>query len=317
MDSKYVMSLMILGSILLFLFILSIVFALFNLNEKNKISTRIKDYKESFYKETLKDIQNSKTTRNIYDSLELLLARSQLKYNYSWNVPLFLILLLNVFFYAYFSTLKLLDGVLTSLIIAGISTVFPIILVEFMATLKGKKLKSQILSLIPVLINNAKLTNGDIFRTMKESSEKVKVPMNMYLQEFVDEYEHGVPQNVCFNNLRYKISDFRFTRIIDCLENHLYKGGNVVVTLSSINKEYQAREVEEDRKKKQNAGTAMGIYIAVAGNVLILWIINLVMPELIVTIKGKDWLLSLIILNISISLFIGYIATRSQMKENS
>lgn len=315
-NNKFLLAFIIVGGIAFFLLILSIMFYIFDLKEKRSISTTMKKYREDFVTQAFKDIQNNKTTKNLYEKLDLLLSRSQLNYKYSWTVPKFCLLMFFIFLYSFYSCYAFLGGSLSAIVLSLAVSGFPIIIFEFFAAKKGKALKGQILSFIPVLINNAKLTNGDIFRTIKKSVPKVKEPLKIYLQEFVEEYESGISPSSCFNNLREKISDYRFTRVIDCLENHLYKGGDVVVTLSSINKEYLAREVEEDRRKKQNSSTAMGIYICVLGNICILWIINMVMPEIIVELKNHQFVLSLVMINIIISVFIGYAATRSQSKEN-
>lgn len=315
-SNKFVLALVIIGSFTFFLFVLSIVFSVLELKEQKDFSYKIKKYNEDFVKQALSEFQNSKTTRNLYEKIELLLSRSQLNYKYSWTVPQFCLLVFLIFLYTFYSSFDVLGGFMAAFVLGMAAAFLPIVTVEFIATRKGKALKGQILSFIPVLINNAKLTGGDIFRTIKNSVPKVKEPLKIYLQEFVDEYESGVSPTICFKNLRSKIADYRFTRIIDCLENHLYKGGNVVVTLSSINKEYLSREVEEDRRRKQNSSTAMGIYVSVVGNILILWLINMVLPEIITTLKENQIILGIVMINMLISVFIGYAATRIQTKES-
>lgn len=300
----------------IFMFILSIIFFIYEIKEKKSFKQKIKDYNEQFYRQTLNDIESNKTTKTIYDKIDFLLSRSQLKYKYSWTVGLFVFLVLLMFLFGFYTCLEVIGGLLTSFIIGFASAAFPIILTEMFATYKGRKLKSQIISLIPILINNAKLSGGDVFKTVKDSSSKIKPPLRMYLEEFIIDFESGINPSKCFDNLRYKVADFRFKRIIDCLETHLYKGGNVVVTLSSLNKEYMAREVEEDRRRKQNSSTTLGIYFCVIANFFILWMVDYVMPELIVTLKQNDFVIALGMINTLISLVIGYSATKTQTKES-
>lgn len=311
-NDKVLIILILVGCIAIFLMAMSVIFYIYELKDQKHFSHKIKEYKEEFYTQTLKDIQNNKTTRTLYDRVDLLLSRSQLKYNFSWNIKLLFALILLMFLYGYFVTIDIIGGFFLPLVIAIVFAIFPIITIEFISSYKGKKLKSQIISLIPILINNAKLTGGDIFKTIKNTVPKVNAPLKMYLAEFVYEYENGVSPATCFDNLRYKIADSRFTRIVDCLETHLYKGGNVVVTLGSLNKEYLAREVEEDRRKKEHSSTVLGIYISVLGNILILYIVNMVMPEIVEELKKNDIVMALIVINILISLMIGYAATRIQ-----
>lgn len=304
-------------SIVIFALIMTLFFYFYEKQEEEKFSNRIKKYNEEFYLQTLKDIQSHKVTRTLYEKLDLLLSKSQLKYKYSWNIPLFLGLIFSLFFIGYFGTYERLGGFILSFVIGLIGAMIPFLLLEIIANRNGKKLKSQILSFIPVLINNAKLTGGDVFKTIKKSVEKVNDPLKTYLNEFIEEYENGVSPFKCFNNLRYKISDFRFTRIIDCLETHLYKGGNVVVTLGSINKEYLARDIEEDRRRKANSATSIGIYATVVGNFIILYITSLVFPEIIEILKQHQFIIVLILINIVLSLIIAYAATKMQRKKGA
>lgn len=315
-NSTFRTILLVVGGISVFLFILSIIFFIYEMKDKKDFRYKIKEYNEQFFVQTLKSIEENKNTKNLYDNIDLLLSRSQLKYKYCWDVGLFVFLSILTFLFGFFACLEILGGAYTALIIAFASAAVPTVITEFIATRKTKQLKSQLLSLIPILINNAKLSGGDVFRTIKESASKVKPPLRMYLEEFVLDYESGISPTRCFDNLRYKVPDFRFKRIIDCLETHLNKGGNVVVTLSSLNKEYMSREVEEDRRRKQNSSTTTGIYFCVVANFLLLWMVDYIMPELIVTLKQNDYIIALGMLNTIISLGIGYISTKTQTKES-
>lgn len=315
LNTNFIYVLIGIGSLAFFMFVMGIIFYINELNEKKKIAYKIKEYNEEFYNQTLKDIKNNNTTRTIYEKLDLMLIRSQLKYKYSWNVGLLVGLIVCLFFYGYFSTIDMLGGFIVPIIIAITMSCIPFVCMEFISYHEGKKMKGQILAFIPVLINNSKLSGNDIFRTIKLSANKVNAPLSMYLKDFVNEYENGIPPSVCFENLKYKVPDFRFVRIIRCLENHLYKGGDVVVTLGSISKEYNAREVEEDRRRKQNSSTTMGIYVAVLGNIMILYMMNSILPEVIAVIRQNEWILAAVIINILISLFIGYKATRVRTRD--
>lgn len=309
--------LLIVGGISIFLFFLSIIFFIYEIKDKKDFKYKVKEYNEQFFIQTLNSIESNKNTKTIYDNIDFLLSRSQLKYKYSWDVGLFVFLTLLMFLFGFYSCLEILGGVYTSFIIAFATSALPTILAEFISTYKTKQLKSQLLSLIPILINNAKLSGGDVFRTIKESSTKVKPPLRVYLEEFVLDYESGISPTRCFQNLRNKVPDFRFKRIVDCLETHLNKGGNVVVTLSSLNKEYMSREVEEDRRKKQNSSTTTGIYFCVVANFFLLWMVDYIMPELIVTLKQNDYVIALGMMNTLISLAIGYVSTKTQTKESA
>lgn len=86
----------------------------------------------------------------------------------------------------------------------------------------------------------------------------------------------------------------------------------MAVTLSSIQKEYLAREIEEDRRKKEYYANVLGIYIAVAANIGIVYEISKVMPEVIIELKGPDYKYNILfaVLTILVSLFIAFKSTR-------
>ena len=302
--------------IAIFLLFLGIFFKISQLREEKSLKERIKLYNEQLFQQTLDDLQESKTTKGIYEKLDLLLSRSQLKYKYSWDVLLLIILVLLCFAFGFYTAYVLIEGFTSSIVVAITFAAFPIVSIELLASIKGRQLKGQTISLIPILINNAKLSGGDIYKTIKDSAVKTKQPIKMYLEEFVSDYENGIRPTKCFNNLRYKVSDYRFKRIIDCLEHHLYKGGNVVISLSALNKEYMAREIEEDRRKKENSATSIGILLCVILNFVVLYGVSRTMPDTIQVLKEHDWAIALGMVNILISLYIAYSASTVNSKEN-
>lgn len=314
-NSTVVMIVFSVIAVALFLVFLSLFYKIAQLRQEKSLKERIKLYNEKLYIQTMEDLKDNKSTKGVYEKLDLLLSRSQLKYKYSWNVLLLIILILLCFAFGFYAAYVLIEGVVSSLVVAITCAGFPIVAIEVLATMKGKKLKGQTMSLIPILINNAKLSGGDIYKTMKDSTLKTKQPIKMYLEEFVSDYENGVGPAKCFENLRQKVSDTKFRRIMDCLEHHLYKGGNVVVSLSALNKEYLAREVEEDRRKKEHSPTALGILFCVILDFVVVYGVSRTMPDTLQVLKQHDWAIALGMINIMISLYIAYAASTVSSKE--
>jgi hypothetical protein len=282
------------------------------MKDQRNIIARLKKFNEDLVDEALKGVTKRQTTKSFYEHIDLLLSRSQIKYNFYFNFWTFTIITILFFLFGLYSFMEVTDNYLTSLL-AGIGFGFiPYVFLEVIASIKGRQIKNQILTLIPILINNAKLTSGDVFLTIKKTIPKTKEPMKIYLDEFVDEYESGLRIDRCFENLKNKVMDYRFTRLVDALENHLYKGGNVAITLGSIQKEYLAREIEEDRRKKEYYANVLGIYIAVAANIGIVYQISKVMPEVISELKGPQYKYNVLfaVLTILVSLFIAFKSTK-------
>jgi len=299
-------------SVSIFTMVIGIMFIIFQLRDQRNIIAKLKKFNENLVEEAFKEVSKRQTTKSFYDHIDLLLSRSQIKYNFYFNFWTFIIVTILFFLFGLYSFMDVTENYLTSLL-AGIGFGFiPYVFLEVIASIKGRQIKNQILTLIPILINNAKLTSGDVFLTIKKSIPKTKEPMRIYLDEFVEEYESGLKIDRCFENLKNKVMDYRFTRLVDALENHLYKGGSVAVTLGSIQKEYLAREIEEDRRKKEYYANVLGVYIAVAANIGIVYEISKVMPEIITELKGPDYKYNILfaVLTILISLFIAFKSTR-------
>lgn len=299
-------------SVSIFTMVIGIMFLIFQIKDQHNIIGKIKRFNEELVDEALKGVQKRKSTKSFYEYIDLLLSRSQIKYNFHFNFWTFVIITILFFLFGLYSFMDVTDNYLTSLL-AGIGFGFiPYVFLEVIASIKGRQIKNQILTLIPILINNAKLTSGDVFLTIKKTIPKTKEPMKIYLDEFVDEYESGLKIDKCFENLKNKVMDYRFTRLVDALENHLYKGGNVAITLGSIQKEYLAREIEEDRRKKESYSSVLGVYIAVLANIFIVYEVSKVMPEVLSELKGPQYKYNVLfaVCTILVSLFIAFKATK-------
>lgn len=299
-------------SISIFTLVIGIIFLIYRVKDQHNIIGKLQRFNEDLVEEALKGVTKRKTTKSFYDYIDLLLSRSQIKYTFRFNFWSFIIITVLFFLFGLYSFMEVTNTYITSLL-AGMGFGFiPYVFLEVMASIKGRQIKNQILTLIPILINNAKLTSGDVFQTIKKSIPKTKEPMKIYLEEFVDEYESGLKIDKCFENLKNKVMDYRFTRLVDALEIHLYKGGSVAVTLNSIQKEYLAREIEEDRRKKESFANVLGIYITVLANFYIVYKVGTVMPEVLTELKGTTYKYNIFIAVLStlLSLFIAFKATK-------
>lgn len=313
-NKNFLILFVILSFVGIFLFILSIVFYIQEIREKKTFTYKIKAFNEENYKKAIADLNNNKNTKKIKDELDLLLARSQFKYLYCWTIPKILILMFCIFFYSYFSVYELLEGIIPSIVLSLIFSTIPILVMEYMATKKSKSIKKQILSLSPILINNIKLSDGNIPRGIEKTANKIKYPLKNYFQEFTNDIKNGIPPFECFKRLKSKVNDDRFSRIVECLEIHFYKGGNSAITLDHLNKEFLRREIKDDERKKENSGNALGIYISIIGNLILLYVTKLVFPEILIELKKHQLILVLIILNLLVSFVIAFLATRSIKK---
>lgn len=311
-DPVFVKILLGILSVSIFTMVIGIMFLIYQIKDQHNIIGKLRRFNEDLVEEALKEVTKRKSTKSFYEYIDLLLSRSQIKYTFRFNFWSFVIITVLFFLFGLYSFMDVTEDYLTSLL-AGIGFGFiPYVFLEVMASIKGRQIKNQILTLIPILINNAKLTSGDVFLTIKKSIPKTKEPMKIYLDEFVDEYESGLKIDKCFENLKNKVMDYRFTRLVDALEIHLYKGGNVAVTLSSIQKEYLAREIEEDRRKKESFANVLGVYITVLANFFIVYEVSNVMPEVITELKGTDYKYNILfaVVTTLISLFIAFKATK-------
>lgn len=290
---------------------------IFDQADKRKTSEKLKKQNEILIEEMLRVKDSNKSLKSAYNSLDNLLAQSQLKYKFHFNIYYFLLFTIefavlgSVIFYTNF-------GALLSILGFACFACLPYLAILATSVFIGKAMKGQVLSLIPILINNAKVKRGDVFLTIKESAAKVKAPMSYYLSEFVGEFESGIEIAQCFENLRNKVNDKRFMRLVDALEIHMIRGGNVVTTLNNLQKEFLAREIEEDRHKKESFANTIGIYACIIANFVIVFMMSKTMPEIIGEIQSNDFQIYLFIagINILISIYIAIKSSTLGMRRN-
>lgn len=302
--------------ILILLFMVMMYFivnSIFNLiSDKKSVSKKFKEQNEKVIEDILRIKDTNKNAKTMYEAVDNLLAQSQVKYKFHFNFYYFILL---TFEFAVFGA-TLFYGILGTVLLAFLGFIagalIPFTVLSIASGFMGREIKKQILTLIPILINNAKLKRGDVFLTVKESAHKVKPPMSYYLAEFVGEFESGIEMGQCFNNLRNKVNDARFIRLVDVLEIHMNRGGNVVTSLNNLQKEFIAREIEEDRHKKESFSNTIGIYICVFSNFGIVYLMAKTMPEIISEMKSSSFEFYLLLagINILISLFIAIKSTR-------
>jgi len=311
-DPLFVKILLGVAAVSIFALVIGIIFLFYRIKDEKNIIGRLKKFNEDLVEEAIKNVTSRKTTKSFYEHIDLLLSRSQIKYNFYFNFWSFIIVSILFFFFGLYSFIEITNDFLSACLAAMGFGFIPYVFLEVMASIKGRQIKNQILTLIPILINNAKLTSGDVFQTIKKSVPKTKAPMQIYLDEFVDEYESGLRIETCFENLKNKVMDYRFTRLVDALEIHLYKGGNVAVTLNSLQKEYLAREIEEDRRKKETFANVLGVYITVLANFFIVYAVGRVMPEVLTELQRKNYKYNITFAVIStlLSLLVAFKATK-------
>lgn len=314
-NGKYMYWLIGIVGFAIFALTISIIYILYEANDKKSFRFRLKEQNEIIYNQAIKDITKNEKTLKIYEKLDFMITRSGLKYKYKFNPTIFTFLVLEFFFFGMFLMFDTTQNYTFSLTSGLIISFIPFIFLEILASKNTKSIKGQILSLIPLLINNAKLSRGDIVKTISMSAERTNYPMKLYLEEFNHEIKSGIPTDDCFVNLKNKIGDYRFNRVIDALSNHMYKGGNVVVTLSSIHQEYLLREIEEDRRRKENSSSALGIYVCILFNFLILYAVNLTLPEIIDVLEKNQYIITIALINTVLSLFIGFKSTRASQNQ--
>lgn len=286
--------------------------SIINSLKSKTVSKRFQEQNEKLIEDMLRIKETNVSVKGFYDGIENLLAQSQVKYKFHFNIYYFCLFTLEFAAFGAAMFYSMLGTPVLAILgfIAG--SLLPFTALSIVGGFMGREIKKQILTLIPILINNAKLKRGDVFLTIKESAKKVKPPMSYYLAEFVGEFESGIEIETCFENLRNKVNDGRFLRLVDVLEIHMNRGGNVVTSLNNLQKEFLSREIEEDRHKKESFSNTLGIYICVAANFFIVWLMAKIMPEILSEMKSASFEIYLLVagINILISIFIAIKSTK-------
>lgn len=295
-----------------------VISAIINSIQNKTVSHKFKEQNEKLIQEMMRIQETNHGFKGFIDSIENLIAQSQLKYKYRFNLYYFFLFSLEFSILLGSLAYSMLGTPLLALLGIVIGAVLPFIILSILGVFMGKNIKKQVLTLIPILINNAKLKRGDVFLSIKETAKKVKAPMSYYLADFVGEFESGIDTAVCYQNLRMKVNDARFIRLVDVLEIHMNRGGNVVTSLNNLQKEFLAREIEEDRHKKESFANTIGIYLCVLSNFVIVYLMSKTMPEIITEMRSSSYEVYLLLagINICISLIIAFKSTTVGVQKN-
>ncbi|MFW6025076.1 MAG: type II secretion system F family protein [Candidatus Woesearchaeota archaeon] len=304
-------------SIIIFLTMVLIFYLIYKEKQKNTVLGKLKDYNESFYKQAQEEFQKNNMTKSLYEYIDLLLVRGQIKNNYRFNFMSFITLTILFLLFGLYTFIDIFEDYLISFAMGIAFAVIPYMTLELYTAIKSHKIKNQILTIPAILIQNVKAANGDVYIAIKKTSERSYEPLKGYLQDFCNEYESGVDIPVCFNNLREKVSDYRFKKIVNTLECHLKKGGNAAISLHSISRELDAIEIQENNKKKTHFANVIGVYFMVASNIGLIYFAGDAIPGLMNQLKGDDYrfYIFIAIINILISLFIAFKSTRIRVKQ--
>lgn len=268
---------------------------------------------KAYFKQKQKIRQNAKLSW--MELIEVKLSKSMLKYSLKLNIYSFVVLCMLSGILLFLLSSKLFGDMLINLIF-GIGGLFiPYFILDWIIYFQNNKIRKQIMNFLAILINNLKITNGDIYMAIQRSIDKMEDPLKTYLWEFDIEYRSGVNIVKCFEKLKEKVSDYKFSRIADVLYVHMIKGGKPEVSLNSLQKEFLTQEIEEDRRRKQQLANVIGVCIAIFANIIIVALMNKVMPEFFEEIRTGNYRDHIVvaIINICISIFLATKAVRTKL----
>lgn len=291
--------------------IFTLIFSVLLLGTKNKIQKKIEKEENFLLQQNMQEFQKYKIT--LFENIDIKLSRSGLKYKFHLNIYMFLIAsIVSGIVFGFIGKRFINDFIFTAFSFAG-GLILPYVLLDWIAYFQSAKVKKQVMSFVAIMINNIKIV-GDIYNAIIKTAQQMENPLKQYLEEFELEYQSGVDLYKCFYRLKEKVADPRFARVIDVLLVHYIKGGKPEVTLSSLQREFIAREVEEDRKRKQQFANIIGIFIVIGLNVFIVSMMGKFMPEFFNELRNTNYKYYLIvgIINIVISLYIATRAIRSK-----
>lgn len=300
--------------ILLGVSIFTLVSSVLLLNSKNSIQKKIEKEENFLLKQNMKEFQKYKIS--LFENIDIKLSRSGLKYRFHINIYMFTIFsVVSGIIVGLIGKRLINDFIFTVFSFSG-GLVLPYALLDWIAYFQSTRVKKQVMSFVAIIINNIKIV-GDIYNAIIKTASQMEQPLKQYLEEFELEYQSGVDLYKCFQRLKEKVADHRFSRVIDVLLVHYVKGGKPEVTLSTLQREFIAREVEEDRKRKQQFANIIGIFIVIGLNVLIVSMMGKFMPEFFDELKNTNYKYYLIvgIINIVISLYIATRAIRTKPQE--
>lgn len=208
-----------------------------------------------------------------FADLEKRIERSNIRFYISYNAWLHLFLCLLLFLLA-FSWMEMNMEPYVALIFGALAALLPYILLQLFSDIMGYKVKRMSVDFL--IIMRRFLIGGkgaDIFEAFKKAGKYVLQPLKNYVELMAYEYEHKVNPIQCFDNLKDRLENSELKLYIENLKICYIRGGDVVALTDTFIEELDRQNDDDDEESAQDTLLSMGLYMLLAVNFLIIYII--------------------------------------------
>ncbi len=208
-----------------------------------------------------------------FTDLEKRIERSNIRFYISYSAWLHLLLCLLLFLLA-FSWMEKHMQPYVAIIFGALAALLPYILLQLFSDIMGYRVKRMSVDFL--IIMRRFLVGGkgtDIFEAFKKASQYVLQPLKNYVELMAYEYEHKVNPIQCFDNLEDRLENSELKLYIENLKICYIRGGDVVELTDTFIEELDKQNDDDDEESAQDTLLSMGLYVLLAVNFFIVYIL--------------------------------------------
>lgn len=193
-----------------------------------------------------------------------------------------------------------------SIIFGGVAAIVPFIFLQLFSDMMGYRVKRMSVDFLIILRRFLIGGKGsDIFEAFSKASKYVLQPLKSYVELFVFEYKHKLNPIQCFENLKDRIESSELRIYIENLLICYVRGGDLVEITDTFIEEIERQNDDEDEENAKDMLLSLGLYILLAVNFLILYM--LFNSSYKGAVFDSQWGQIVFILDMLVSFYIAYL----------
>lgn len=197
-------------------------------------------------------------------------------------------------------------NIYSSITFGLVVALIPYILLQLFSDLMGHKVKRMSVDFLTIMRRFLIGGKGaDIFQAFKKASKYILQPLKNYVEIMIYEYEHKVNPVQCFDNMIERIEGGELKLYIENLKICYVRGGDVIELTDTFIEEIEKQNDDEDEENTKDLLLSMGLYLLLAVNFFILYI--LFNSSYKTAVFDSSWGQIVFILDLLVSFYIAYL----------
>ena len=241
----------------------------------------------------------------LFSDLEKRIEKSNIRFYISYNVWLHF-LFCGVFLLIAVSWMTNHMNIYISVVFGAVTSIIPYILLQLFSDIMGYRVKRMSVDFLTIMRRFLVGGKGvDIFFAFKKASNYVLQPLKNYVEIMVYEYENRINPVQCLENMKDRIENAELKLYIENLKICYVRGGDVIELTDTFIEEIDKQNDDEDEENAQDMMLSMGLYVLLAVNFTILYI--LFNSSYKRAVFDTSWGQIVFILDLLVSFYIAYL----------